>query len=108
MPPMPTKLAKTDEGGLVIDWSDGQQRRYRAGELREACPCATCREKRSAPPPPLTQLPILSAEEARPTRIESMKPMGNYAYGIAFSDGHSSGLFPLEMLYALGEVVASD
>jgi DUF971 family protein len=29
--------------------------------------------------------------------------MGNYAYAIAFSDGHSSGIFSLELLRQLGD-----
>jgi DUF971 family protein len=32
-----------------------------------------------------------------------MRPIGNYAYAIAFSDGHSSGIFSLELLRRLGE-----
>jgi len=32
-----------------------------------------------------------------------MRPAGNYAYTIAFSDGHSSGIYSLELLRQLGE-----
>ena len=45
---------------------------------------------------PATLFPVLSvltAAEARPLRIEGVKPIGNYAYGIAFSDGHNTGRF---------------
>jgi DUF971 family protein len=31
-----------------------------------------------------------------------MKPTGNYAYGIEFSDGHDTGIFTLELLRSLG------
>ena len=60
----PTKLELATTGRLRITWSDGQVREYAVRELRDKCPCATCREKRSAPPPPATMLPILSAAEA--------------------------------------------
>ena len=30
--------------------------------------------------------------EARPLTIQGMKPVGNYAYSIDFSDGHGSGI----------------
>ena len=53
--------------------------------LRKACPCATCREKRAAPPSLPADLPVLSLAEARPLAILGMKPVGNYAYSIAFS-----------------------
>jgi DUF971 family protein len=32
-----------------------------------------------------------------------MAPVGNYAYKIAFSDNHSTGIFPLALLRQLGE-----
>lgn len=100
--PTPTALERRDEATIRIAWSDGERRVYTARELRDACPCATCREKKSAPPAPPTQLTVLSAEEARPLTIRGMRPVGAYAYNIAFSDGHDSGLFTLERLRRLG------
>lgn len=102
----PTKLELAGDGGLLIAWSDGERRRYRVGELRDACPCATCREKRNAPPPDPLQLTILSPQEAQPLQIKGMRPVGNYAYSIAFSDGHDTGIFTLELLRSLGETAA--
>ena len=101
----PTKLELTSAGRLRIDWSDGQVREYEIRELRDKCPCATCREQRAAPPPPLTQLPILSVAETQPLRITAMTPVGRYAYGIDFSDGHNTGIFTLESLREMGEQV---
>ena len=100
----PTKLSKTEDGKLVIEWSDGQIREYAARELRDACPCASCREKRAAPPPssPFT---VLSAAELQPLTLNGMKPVGNYAYSIAFSDGHDTGIYTLEFLRELGKAV---
>ena len=105
MIPLPTKLELAAPHRLRITWSDGQVREYAARELRDKCPCATCREKRNAPPPPPTQLPILSAAEAQPLRITAMKPVGNYAYSIDFSDGHNTGIYTLESLHELGQQV---
>ena len=101
----PTELTLTDPDHLQIAWSDGQVRRYAVRELRSACPCASCLEKRRAPPSSPTELPVISAAEARPLRIVGMQPTGRYAYGIAFSDGHDTGLFTLEHLRELGELV---
>jgi DUF971 family protein len=103
----PAKLEMTGAGQLSITWSDGQVREYAVRELREKCPCATCREKRSAPPPPATSLPILSAAETAPLTIAAMNPVGRYAYGIDFSDGHDTGIFTLESLRELGAEVAA-
>jgi DUF971 family protein len=68
--------------------------------LRDACPCATCREQRAAPQPP-GLLPVLSPAEVAPLAITAMRPVGQYAYAIGFSDGHSSGIYTLEYLREL-------
>lgn len=102
----PVNIALDAEQRLLMDWSDGQRRRYTAAELRERCPCATCREKRNQPPQPAALLPVLSAAEARPLTIQGMRPVGNYAYSIDFSDGHDTGIYTLEFLRELGEAVS--
>ncbi|MEX2174008.1 MAG: DUF971 domain-containing protein [Pirellulaceae bacterium] len=101
----PTALERTDDRGLVIQWSDDRRRRYGVKALRDACPCATCREKRTAPQDPLA-LPMLKSEQLAPLRIAGMQPMGNYAYSIAFSDGHDTGIYTFDLLRTLGEEVA--
>jgi len=97
----PTALARSEDNRLVITWSDGQRRVYRPRELREACPCATCREKRSQPVDPLA-LPTLSVAATQPLSITAMEPVGNYAYAIRFSDGHDTGIFAFSLLRELG------
>jgi DUF971 family protein len=101
----PTKLELAAPDRLRIAWSDGQVREYRLRELREKCPCATCRELRNNPPSPM-QLPIINDAEAQPLRITAMKPVGNYAYSIDFSDGHNTGIYTIESLREMGEAVA--
>ena len=98
----PTKLELDSTNRLRIHWSDGQIRDYTVRELRDSCPCATCREKRKAPPPPPTQLPIITAAETQPLRITAMNPVGSYAYSIHFSDGHNTGIYTLESLREMG------
>ena len=98
----PTKLQLASDGLLEIQWSDGQRRQYTVRQLRDNCPCATCREKRQQPATPVL-LPVLSAAEAQPLRITGMNPVGNYAYSIGFSDGHRTGIYTLEQLRELGE-----
>jgi DUF971 family protein len=100
----PTALELDNQGRLLITWSDGQQRRYTPRVLRDACPCATCREKQRQPADPLA-LPMLSQAEMQPLQIAGMQPMGNYAYGIAFSDGHDTGIYSLDLLRQLGAAV---
>ena len=99
----PQQLQLIDPETLQIHWDDGEVRNYRVGQLRDNCPCATCMEKRKAPPAPTTELPVITTAEAQPLRIAKMEPMGRYAYAIHFSDGHDTGLFTLEALRQLGE-----
>ena len=101
----PQYLKMLDPDTLQIKWADGEIRRYGVSELRKNCPCANCKEKKSAPDPPVTSLPVITTAEAQPLRITEMRPMGRYAYAIHFSDGHDSGLFTLESLRELGAVV---
>jgi DUF971 family protein len=48
------------------------------------------------------QLTILSPAEAQPLRVLGMHPVGNYAYSIHFSDGHTSGIYSCDYLRRLG------
>ncbi len=61
--------------------------------------------KRNEPPSPKGLLPVLSAEEAQPLRVTGMQPVGNYAYTIAFSDGHDTGIYDFTLLRELGKEV---
>ncbi|MFO0898105.1 MAG: DUF971 domain-containing protein [Pirellulales bacterium] len=103
--PTPTQLSRTPTG-IRITWSDGQVREYTAHELRAACPCATCREKRSEGPAKPNPLAILSPAETRPMTVASLTPVGNYAYSVAFSDDHDTGIYTLELLRGLGRPVS--
>lgn len=97
MPARPTELSLRGNI-LCIHWSDGQRRFYDVAELRRNCPCATCRGHESIfnmkPPPNEDPSPTVS--------ITQMTPVGNYAYRIAFSDGHDTGLYTLDLLSQLG------
>ncbi len=99
----PVSLSLVAGDTLRIVWSDGQTRNYAVRELREKCTCASCRERRTAPPPLPTTLTVLSPAEAQPLRIVAMHPTGNYAYSIHFSDGHDTGIFTLESLREMGQ-----
>jgi len=99
----PTNIQIEDSKALVIDWSDGTRRRYTFRQLRDACPCASCREKHRGSPKKENPLQVVSLAETKPMSIVAMQPVGNYAYSIHFSDGHDTGIFTLEQLQELGE-----
>ncbi len=83
---------------LTIRWSDGRSFRVRWEVVREFCPCATCRTRRSMSDEP--PQPLQTWAGVRPT---AMEPVGNYAYAISFSDGHGGGIYSLTLLRQLCE-----
>ena len=105
MDTVPSSIQRESSAVIDIGWSDGVELRYNAGQLRKRCPCATCREKHSGTEASVKSLalPVLSLAEARPLTISGMRPVGNYAYNIAFSDGHDSGIFTFEFLREIGQ-----
>ena len=101
---LPVELSRTTDG-ISIRWSNEKTLAYSHALLRKSCPCATCREKRSSESDQqgkIKLLPVLSLAEAQPVSVSKMRPVGNYAYNIAFSDGHDSGVFTFEFLLELG------
>ena len=106
---VPESLRRITANQIEIQWHSGVTLRYTAQILRDACPCATCRERRRGDEPsapegrsPAAGLPILSAAEAQPLTIDAVTPVGNYAYNVTFGDGHHSGIYTLGMLRQIG------
>lgn len=101
----PEELEKTESRTLVVVWSDGVRHEIPFMALRKGCHCAHCNEERinPKPAPPSNQLTVLSPAEARPLDIEVMHPVGNYAYSVHFSDGHSAGIYTFDLLRQIGE-----
>ena len=97
----PQGIRRCENGGIEIDWNDGVQSEYSAKNLRDACPCATCREKRTVPAD-RNPLQVLEPSELVALTIREMQPVGQYAYKIFFSDGHDSGIYTLGYLRELG------
>ena len=103
--PVPIEIRRASASVIEIEFDDGKVVRWNARKLRDECPCATCREQKrgdeiadEATEPFV--LPVISAAQARPLTIEGMRPVGQYGYNIQFSDGHTSGIFQFEALYA--------
>ena len=94
-----------DDVAVSAVWSDDVRHEIPYSALRKGCHCAHCNEERinPKPAPPANQLNVLSAAEARPLDIEVMHPVGNYAYNIHFSDGHSAGIYTFDLLRKIGE-----
>ena len=98
-----------DADALTLEWADGAVHRVTWKALRERCPCATCAQSHLHPKTPASVdlLPVLSLAETQPLRALWMRPLGNYAYAIQFTDGHNTGIYSLDYLRTLGQESAS-
>jgi DUF971 family protein len=96
--PMPVALTRDGPDQLVIEWTDGCRGVLTWKELRNNCPCASCREERDKPADPFR---ILKPAELQPLSPISMPRVGRYAYKIVWSDGHDTGIYTLELLHEL-------
>ena len=91
--PSPTNVKLAEPGLLAIRWTNEELLHYPVERLRAGCPCAHCLDA--------------DPEDKHPIRfvgvsIASIKPVGNYALQIGFSDGHNIGIYTFERLLQLG------
>lgn len=99
-PIRPRTLERQGEELLRIVWNDGRVGTVPWSRLRQACPCALCREERERPPNPLRVLKESEIPRG-PLKPTALVPVGNYAYKVVWNDSHDTGIFPFEMLYEL-------
>ena len=98
------RLAALDHGadGLRLVWADGHAQTLAPRDLRIACPCAKCRDE-------ITGARLLDPQtvplDIAITRIWSV---GNYALGLAFGDGHDTGIYTLASLRAMQSAEMED
>jgi DUF971 family protein len=89
---VPRLIDRGDGSVLTVAWDDDRIDRLPAGFLRAACPCAACSVRAEAPPG---------------SRVEAVTAVGGYAVAMTFGpDGHGSGIFPFDLLRALGSAVS--
>lgn len=102
-PMLPTAIRRVADASIEITWNDGVTTVITPRLLRDACPCAICRERRADLPvaQAANPLAVLKPEEIAPLAITGMIPIGQYAYKIAFTDGHDSGLYTMDYLREL-------
>ncbi len=84
-----------DSIGLRLRWADSQMQHLAPRDLRIACRCAQCRNE-------VTGAQMLDpASVPRDIRLTRVWSVGNYALGLAFSDGHDTGIYTFKSLRAL-------
>jgi DUF971 family protein len=82
---------------VQITWQSGHQSEYDFEYLRWQCPCALCQGEGGAP----GQLAFTRELTPEQTSLVDMGPVGNYAMGLTWADGHSTGIYTWENLRRL-------
>lgn len=79
-----------ERGELRLSFDDGASGAVPLAELRRHCPCATCRAARQAGHDPTPD---------RPTGVADAELVGAWGLGIAWDDGHRTGIYPFSSLH---------
>jgi DUF971 family protein len=86
-----------DQTHTILSWKGGDTLTIANRDLRLSCGCALCVDE-------LTGEKILKEsdilENIAPTEIT---PLGNYAIGVRWNDGHSSGIYPYKNIKKLAK-----
>jgi ATP-binding protein involved in chromosome partitioning len=112
--PKPTEVRRILENALRITWSDGLVVEVDSRLLRTDCPCAECRELRgdTSHAKPLSSmkkssLRVIEASADEQLRLLDVWGVGNYAIGMAWGDGHRSGIYNFSQLREICEKKAA-
>jgi ATP-binding protein involved in chromosome partitioning len=92
--PMPNEIVGLLRSKITLKWSDGHETAYRARDLRLACRCAGCVEETSG------QKLLDPKNVAETIRAKGIELIGQYAIGIEWTDGHSTGIYNFRDLRA--------
>lgn len=88
----PRRIEPHSPTEILVEWSDSQLYSLPYLELRYQCPCASCVDE-------LTGRRVLKKEDVRPdVRPVKVEQVGRYAIRVAWSDGHSTGMYPFDRL----------
>ena len=97
------------DSGLSLTWSDGTQDAISSEKLRRSCPCASCMEARgdTSHSEPLTpkkrSLMIVEHSKDEQLKLDAVWAVGNYALGLKWADGHSTGIYSFSLLEELAK-----
>jgi DUF971 family protein len=105
----PKEIKRLESMGLRVTWQDGTINELSSEVLRRGCPCAECRELRGddSHAKPLTgkkrSLTIVQNTIDQELSLQEIWGVGQYAIGLRWADGHSSGIYTFRYLRELGD-----
>ncbi|MBR58766.1 MAG: hypothetical protein CMH54_12190 [Myxococcales bacterium] len=91
-----TEISWNSPHEFKIVWADGHESLYSLDFLRLNCPCAGCQGHGEQIYKDLPEDVAANPKESAPPA--EVWPVGDYAIGIRFSDGHETGIFSFRFL----------
>lgn len=92
---IPNRVEPHSSTEMLLAWSNGASFAVPYFELRFYCPCANCVDEH-------TGVRTLKRENVKPdVRPTGVNAVGRYALQIAWSDAHSTGMYPFDLLYSI-------
>jgi len=103
----PQEIRRIQKKALLIKWPNDIEHLITSETLRLNCPCAGCKEARgdNSHRQPLTakknSLRVVESSKEEETSLEEVWPVGNYAIGLRWQDGHHTGIYTFKFLAEL-------
>lgn len=95
----PEQIKKSEDGKLLIKWSNGKEGEITLEKLRDECPCVNCKGESVIFD---SYIPIKAPfKPAGFYEIKSIEGVGNYAISVVWRDGHDTGIYSWDILYKL-------
>ena len=91
----PVQIIEESDSEVSIKWSDGSETNYTAAQLRQACPCAGCKDEWTG------EKTLNEASIPDDLSFRHISIVGRYALNFHFSDGHDTGIFSFKFLRGL-------
>lgn len=96
---LPKRIDKFSATELLLAWNNEETYSVPFGELRFACPCAACVDEHTG------ERVIQRAQIPADIRPTGVQLIGRYAVQLAWSDGHSTGMYHFDRLFELCQKV---
>lgn len=92
--PMPLEIVGLGKSEVRFVWEEGEEDLWTAQHLRQRCTCAYCQSEATG------ERLLDPASVSADLTVQNMALVGNYGVSIAFSDGHSTGIYRFRELHA--------
>lgn len=92
---IPSRVEPHSLTEIRMDWSNGASFAVPYFELRFYCPCASCVDEHTG------KRTVKREDVAADVRPTGVNAIGRYALQLLWSDRHTTGMYPFNLLYSI-------